>query len=530
MNAGPSPRGVTWTAEDRSLLAARGIAVAEAERQVELLGRPIRHVELDRPCTVGDGIERVAPDEAGLLSRLHAESAAAGELAAFVPASGAATRMFQDLLACLADGRALTRDEIEHDLAGARATSGPLRALLAGLPRLAFGAELLAALERRGFSPVSLLARGPYRPLLETLLAEPGLGLAALPKGLIPFHLGPEGPRTAFEEHLADAATLFRARDGLCRLHFTVPAEQRGRFEALLARVREGLERRYRVRFEVSFSAQDPASDTLALDEAGEPARDADGSLLLRPAGHGALLANLARLEAPIAVIRNVDNVTAEPFKGPTLEGTRTIVGRLCRLRASRDELLRRLDDPRDAAAPGDALGFARAALGREAAEAGDEPEAARRARAVALLERPLRVCGVVPNTGEPGGGPFWVRGPDGSVSRQIVESAEVDSASPRQLACVRAATHFNPVLMACALHDAAGRPYALERFADPAAAIVTRKSQGARDVVALERPGLWNGAMAHWGTVFVELPLAVFNPVKTVLDLLRPEHQPASS
>ncbi len=520
MPAPKSPAPVT--SRELAQLAARGIPPDEAMRQLEQLRQPPPAVELVRPCTLGDGIERLDVAERARLAALHDAAAARGELCAFVPASGAATRMFRDLLAYRSDSRPLTRADVEADDAAGRVDAGALLEFIAGLDRFAFRDALGRAIEARGLRLEALRPTGPYHPVLDALLDRGGLDYASLPKGLIPFHPGPDGPRTAFEEHLTEASLLFRDAEDRVRVHATVAPDHLERFRATLERFRA---RRAsdRLRWDVEFSVQDPATDTLAIDGAGEPFRGNDGLLVLRPAGHGALLGNLARAPAALAMIKNIDNVAAEPYRAPTLEWTRAIVGRLCERRDRSHALVRRLADPEDGGAVAEAHRFVDDAgfVGGSAAAALSRDELR------ALLDRPLRVCGMVPNTGEPGGGPFWVRGRDAGVTRQIVESAQIRAGDDAQWAIFRAATHFNPVFMACALDDSLGRRFELARFVDADAVIVTRRSAGGRDLIALERPGLWNGGMAAWNTVFVEVPLAVFNPVKTVNDLLRREHQP---
>ncbi len=502
------------TDADREQLRARGIALEEARRQLDLLASPPVHARLVRPATVGDGIESVPDAEVPELLGRHVRAAAAGRLLWFVPASGAATRMFRDLAPFVRGGSA-TRSVGQAEAA---------RQLLEGLPRLPFFDELRAELARRGLELDRLVDEKRVGEILAALLDRDGLGLADLPKGLVPFHRYADAARTAFEEHLVEAASVVRNTSGRCRLHFTVSPEHLSRFQALLVGVRGEYERRLGVRLEVGFSEQSPTTDTLAVELDGRPLRDGSGRLVFRPAGHGALLENLSAVGGDLVLIKNVDNVARDRFKEIADRWKALLVGRLLGLEKQVREHLAAMDrsspDPERLAG---ALEFLHLEIPSEIESAGAE---ARRAFLIETLDRPLRVCGVVRNTGEPGGGPFWVRGRDGRVSLQIVEGAQVDPGSPEQQEILRRSTHFNPVDMVCALRDRAGRPHDLRRFADPEAVIVAKKSWEGRPIVALERPGLWNGGMAGWVTVFVEVPLETFNPVKTVLDLLRPEHQ----
>jgi hypothetical protein len=514
-----SATGSPFTNRDLLQLDARGIDRSEALSQLERLSDRPPSIELDRPCTPGDGIELLSERQLGALADAHGQAVANGAVSAFVPASGAATRMFRELLVCRRDPRDLTRAEIEPD---ASRDDDAMRALLEfmnGLDRFAFRHELEHALSARGLARIQ--RETPMKPVLATLLDADGLGYAARPKGLIPFHDTPAGPRTAFEEHLTEAAELYRDATSRVRMQATVPAEYQDRF---LDSVRRKNRPNREVVFDVMLSVQRHSTDTLAVDDSGAPLRAEDGSLVFRPAGHGALLRNLGEQPTPIAMIKNIDNVASDPYREPTRVWARAVIGRLWELRERVHELLRRLDDAASGAAVAEAIALARDAFGR----AGPHDDAApSRDRARALLDRPLRVCAMVPNTGEPGGGPFWVRERDGTLSRQIVEQSQVRTDDSAQRAICESATHFNPVFLACSLDDAHGRRYDLERFVDPAAAIVTRRAVDGRDTFVLERPGLWNGSMAGWNSVFVEAPITIFNPVKTVNDLLRREHQP---
>jgi len=516
------------TEADEEELRARGIPLEEARRQLRLLFAPPACPEILRPATVGDGIERIGEDRFAELLDRHGRAAASGRLLWFVPASGAATRMFQDLLGFAREEAAFRVEEIEERArAGERAAAAAVR-LLENLPRFAFAGALRSLLASKGESLDAMLREGRTGTLFRLLLSDEGLGLAGLPKALVPFHLEASSPRTAFEEQLAEAAAVVADSSGACRVHFTVSPGQRARFEQHLRQVRPREEQRLGVRFLVDFSEQDPATDTLAADPSGAPLHDPEGRLVFRPAGHGALLGNLAALGADVVLIKNVDNVLPGRLRGPSILWRKLLAGRLLELEEAVGAQRRALEEaPGDPARISRALEFVRDGLRWEVpdgiAAGGFE---AKRIFAREVLERPLRVCGVVPARGEPGGAPFWVRGRDGRASLQIVEAAQVERASPAAREIFRGATHFNPVNLVCALRDARGRPYDLARFADEEAVIVTEKSWQGKPILALERPGLWNGSMAGWISLFVEVPPETFAPVKTVLDLLRPEHQ----
>ena len=511
-----------FTAADLAAMARLGIDPAEAARHVALLTHPPAAARLERPCTRGDGVERIAEERHRDLLSLFEEAEKAGRLSKFVPASGAASRMFQSLQKALDDAEATWFDWNDRAARGDAGAAEVVR-FVENLEQLPFASELRATVGEDVFSD----RRGRLRELLAATLQSPGLGLAARPKGLVPFHLEEEGARTPFEEHLVESGLTVRAASGRTPVHFTVAEEARGDFEALLERHRDGLQLRLHARFEVTFSVQERSSDTLAVGLDGLPFRTAEGELLFRPGGHGALLGNLAALGGDVVFVKNIDNVVPDARKGPTLLWKRLLAGRLLEVERRVGHLVSLLHEVGPTAAD-EALSYLRETFGDATAEAETLPPAERVAWVLARLERPLRVCGVVRNQGEPGGGPFWVRSRDGRLSRQIVESAEVDLSDVRQKALWSAGTHFNPVDLVLALRDAAGRPWDLSRFVDEAAVFVSRKSHGGAELLALERPGLWNGAMAFWNTLFVEVPIETFAPVKSVLDLLRPEHRPA--
>jgi hypothetical protein len=508
---------------DLRQLAAMGLAREEAARQVELFRNPPPFTRVLRPCRPGDGIRSLSlADQDDLLSHFDA-AARRGRIGKFVPASGAASRMFKDLLAFLAAPP------------GAE-PAAPVRTFFENLHRFAFYEELAAALGAYGIDLEEAVENGDWRVVLKFLLETPGLGYAERPKGLLLFHRYPEGPRTPFEEHLVEAAAIERAEDGLCLLHFTVSPDHQEDFERLLDRVRPRLEERFDCRFEVSFSTQRRATDTLAVDPRNQPFRLENGELLFRPGGHGALIDNLNELGRDgwdIVLLKNIDNVVPDDRKAVVHLWKRLLGG--CLL-VAREQAFFHLDrlEALDGVKGKQAEAVLRAAgefLAKELCRplpegfAAADPQEKKRFL-MESLDRPIRVCGVVRNQGEPGGGPFWVESPSGGISPQIVETSQIDPKDPEQQAALEASTHFNPVDISCGLRDRHGRPYDLHRYVDPATVFIAEKSHEGKPLKALERPGLWNGAMAGWNTVFVEVPDATFAPVKTVLDLLRPEHQ----
>jgi hypothetical protein len=504
------------TDADRHALAQRGVSEHEALRQLDRLRRPPSWTQLDRPCTAGDGIRRLTERDHESLLEAHRDAAAAGRFTKFVPSSGAATRMFRELLQ---SKMAATRDRPSQP---GDDNAAVLTRFLDELERFAFFPELKSTLASRGHDVRALRSAGEFLPILEALLDSDGMDYDDLPKGRLSFHREAREVRTAFEEHLVEAARYVRSADGTCRLHFTVSQEHRAGFEALLERVGPGLARTLGTRWDLDWSHQQSSTDTLAVDTEGSPIRDTGGQLIFRPGGHGALIENIGRLDADLVYIKNIDNVQPEHIREATVLWKKFLGGLLAQTESRAHRLVRALGhDATDSNVMREARAFARETFAVEITP--DET----RESLLRLLRRPLRVAGVVPNTGEPGGGPFWVRAANGDVRAQIVETAQVDPGDNGQQTLLNESTHFNPVDLVCAVRGADGQPFDLAAYVDPDAAIVTRKSSAGRDVLALERPGLWNGAMAGWNTIFVEVPLDTFTPVKSVLDLLRPEHQP---
>ncbi|HTT30518.1 MAG TPA: DUF4301 family protein [Solirubrobacteraceae bacterium] len=517
-----------FSAADTIELENHGLNLDEAERQFRLFEKSPPHVQLDRPCTIGDGIRALSDAEVEAASAEHAEASHQGRLMKFVPASGAATRMCQALLAERDRAGSRSREDALQRRAAGDTNAATVLTFMDAIDRFAFSDHLRAGMAAHGWDTAALLRQGDFGKILDGLFSPEGLNASALPKGLLPFHRYPEGNRTAFEEHLVEAAETVADRHGTCRVHFTVSPEHEDRFRKLLGEVRDGIERRHDIRLEVGFSIQKRSTDTVAVDLHNRPFRTDRGTLLFRPGGHGALIENLYDLGGDIVFIKNIDNVVPDWLRADTLRWKKILAGLLVIIQRNIFDHLARLRGRSEPAVVDTALRFAREDLGLSVpARFESSGVAEQQQRLIEALDRPVRVCGVVRNTGEPGGGPFWVRGRDGSLSLQIVESAEVDPARPEQEAIFRAATHFNPVDLVVGVRNQRGDRFDLRRFVDSEAVFIAHKSMDGRDLKALERPGLWNGAMAHWTTVFVEVPGSTFTPVKTVLDLLGPEHQP---
>jgi hypothetical protein len=371
-----------------------------------------------------------------------------------------------------------------------------------------------------------LIDQQRYRDVVRALLSDEGLDYGQLPKGLLQFHAYPECARTPLEEHLVEAA-LYATSDGKADVHFTVSTEHRELFEELVERVKQDYEQKYNIQYNISFSEQKPSTDTLAATPEGEPFRTDDGRLLFRPGGHGALIQNLSDLQSDIIFIKNIDNVVPDRLKPATTLWKQVIAGVLVTLQRQAFAYLRRLDEGGLGRSEIEEMcQFLRRELSTEIPGISELPEQELLQTLRRKLNRPMRVCGMVRNVGEPGGGPFLAFNPDGSVSPQILESSQIDTHNPAYMAMFQGGTHFNPVDLVCATRDYQGNRFDLPQYVDPATGFISSKSKNGRDLKALELPGLWNGAMSDWSTVFVEVPLETFNPVKTVNDLLREQHQ----
>ncbi|MCM1169465.1 MAG: DUF4301 family protein [Bacteroides sp.] len=509
---------------DRQQMQRKGISEESLQKQLDGFKTGFPFARLVAPALVGQGVQTFSASETERYRRLYREAAKKETVLKFVPASGAATRMFKNLYAfyqkCREDGNAVPEADVQ--------------AFFDNLPRFAFYRDLQQAVQRNtGKSMEEAVAQKQYAPVLECLLEEKGLCYGHLPKALLLFHRYATGAVTALEEHLAEAA-LYAASDGVCHLHFTLSPEHREAFSARLDAVQADYEKRYGLRYDITVSEQKSSTDTVAVTMDNEIFRDAEGRMVFRPGGHGALIENLNEQQAGIVFIKNIDNITTQALRADTQTYKELLAGVLVERRDRVFAYLRRIEDMQQRGeAPSEEFlreleDFARRKLSLRFAEGFSSCPASERLAALRqALDRPMRVCGVVKNTGEPGGGPFWVLSQgDGAPSLQIVESSQVDMNDPEQKKIFETSGFFNPVDLICAPYDYRYDKFDLTRFIDPQTAFISLKSVQGTDIKAMELPGLWNGAMARWITLFVEVPDSVFTPVKTVNDLLRPQHQ----
>lgn len=505
-----------FTENDLKQISEKGISEEMLRGQLEAFGKGFPFLRLSAAAAVGNGIMAPTEEQTGhYIDEWKRYKATRRKIEKFVPASGAASRMFKDLYAFLDAAYDVPTTDFEKRFFDA-------------IGDFAFHDALEAAcLQHMGLGIDALLAAGRYKEVVACLLGTEGLNYGHLPKGLLLFHRYPEGARTSMEEHLVEGA-LYAESGGEVNLHFTVSHEHLALFEAKVAEKVPGYEQRHGVHFHISFSEQKPSTDTVAANADNTPFRNADGSLLFRPGGHGALIENLNERDADIVFIKNIDNVVPDRLKADTTTYKQVLAGILVSLQQRAFSYLRLLDSgcsDDELAAITDFLEKALCCHHPNIAELQKD----RVALADYLhrkLNRPMRVCGVVRNVGEPGGGPFLTYNQDGTVSLQILESSQIDASNETYQRMFTEGTHFNPVDLVCAIKDYRDQPFHLPDYVDRSTGFISEKSKDGRVLKALELPGLWNGAMSDWNTVFVEVPLSTFNPVKTVNDLLREEHR----
>lgn len=518
-----------FSQSDMEQMAALGISLEQVQRQITNFRNGFPKTELLGAATIANGgITRLSDADIARCINSYHVLGTSKRILKFVPASGAATRMFKSLFEFSAKYYGMDYS-VYKDFPEVKEFIEHIRAF-------AFFEELEECMKKHGLDFGDSMDRGDFATIINFLLKEQYMDYGSKPKGMLKFHrytVEENGrkvllPRTPFEEHIVEATEYARNSDGHVYLHFTVSPEHRNLFQQKLKEVKRAYEQRYGVSINVTFSEQKHYTDTIAVDEYNEPLRDEHGRLTFRPGGHGALIENLNDMKADIIFIKNIDNVVPDWMKHTTTVYKEALAGLLLELQHKNFEYLESLE----------AKGIDEALL-REAATFASRqlritqpddfnllPAKERKSWLKKALNRPMRVCGMVRNQGEPGGGPFFTLSTTGERSLQIVETAQINTKNPEQNAILQNATHFNPVDLVCATKNYKGRRFNLHSYIDPATGFISKKSKGAVTLKSQELPGLWNGSMARWITIFVEVPLATFNPVKTVNDLLRKEHQ----
>ena len=505
------------THEDKELLAKKGISEEKIAEQLACFEKGFPFLKLSAAASVENGgIMRA--DEKGCeqyLAAWDAYKAGDKKIVKFVPASGAASRMFKNMFEFLG---------AEYD----KPTTDFEKKFFDHIHDFAFYNDLNAAcLDNTGKNINALLSEHNYKAVVSNLLESAGLNYGALPKGLLKFHRYADGVRTPLEEHLVEGALYAAGKTGEVNVHFTVSTEHRALFEKLVAAKAAEYEAKYGTTYHISFSEQKPSTDTVAADMENKPFRDKDGKLLFRPGGHGALIENLNDLDADIVFIKNIDNVVPDRLKADTVTYKKLLAGVLVTLQKQAFEYLELLDGGHYSHEQLETIiRFIQQQLRCRRTDLKELEDADLVIYLRKKLNRPMRVCGMVKNVGEPGGGPFLAYNPDGTISLQILESSQIDMNDPEKKAMFEKGTHFNPVDLVCAVRDYKGNKFDLLKHVDKATGFISYKSKNGKDLKALELPGLWNGSMSDWNTVFVEVPLSTFNPVKTVNDLLREQHQ----
>lgn len=503
------------TPQDKELLKSKGISEEQIAEQLACFKKGFPYLKLSAAASVEKGI--LTPDtneQKEYMDAWEGYTQTDKVVVKFVPASGAASRMFKNLFEFLGADYNVPQTGFE-------------KMFFEKIEDFAFYDDLnMACRKTVGEGVPALLASGNYKEIVAALLETAGLNYGALPKGLLKFHKYEDGNRTPLEEHLVEGALYAANKNGKVNVHFTVSPEHRTLFQTLVDAKAMAYAQKHGVNYNVTFSEQKPSTDTIAVDMENKPFRDA-GKLLFRPGGHGALIENLNDLDADVIFIKNIDNVVPDRLKGDTVLYKKLIAGVLVTLQQRAFAYLRLLDSGRYTHEQIlEVLQFLQKQLYCKNPEIKDLEDAELVIYLKEKLNRPMRVCGMVKNVGEPGGGPFLAYNSDGTVSLQILESSQIDMDDPAKKEMFEKGTHFNPVDLVCAVRDYKGHKFDLVKYVDKATGFISYKSKNGKDLKALELPGLWNGAMSDWNTVFVEVPLSTFNPVKTVNDLLREQHQ----
>ncbi len=513
-----------FSKKDLNQIRSKGITIREIEKQINNFIKGFPFADLVGPATEGNGIIQFTEDEIENFIQYYDKHSPGLSITKFVPASGAATRMFKNLYE-FSSWPTSEKGEMPGSFNDKSFNS--VYNFLMNIESFAFRDDLQDTLNKNNWSIKKALEKNRYEIIINHLLTESGLNYGNLPKGLLKFHRYPGFSRTSFGEHLVEGAHYCKEGDDTVKVHFTISQEHLKKFTVLVSQVKNYYEDKFDVRYDISFSVQKPSTDIIAVDMDNEPFHNPDGSLLFRPGGHGALIENLNDIETNIIFIKNIDNVVPDRLKPETYKYKKLLGGYLIKTQYKLFELLQKLNTN----SPDTKVIEATAAFARELGislpdDFDKKPSTVQKDILFGYLNRPIRLCGMVKNEGEPGGGPFRVRNQQGEVSLQIIESSQINTKAPGQQDILRSSTHFNPVDIVCGIRDFRGNKFDLHQFIDPDTGFISVKSKYGKQLKAQELPGLWNGAMARWITLFVEVPIITFNPVKTVNDLLREQHQ----
>jgi hypothetical protein len=510
--------------EDYKQIEEMGISKEEIAKQLDSFKNGFPYMNLVRPATEGDGIIVLDKSRQEKYENFYRENKSKYSIVKFVPASGAASRMFKDLFTFL-NNFDLENDEVDSFIKKNKLDS--VKEFFDGIEHFAFYDELMTIIKGVGINFSVMSKKKKYITILEYLLTHKGLNYGMKPKGLLAFHFYFNRYRTAVSEHLVEGARYATAGRKV-NVHFTISKEHKFWFEELVDSKLPKYQRDFNVIYNVTYSYQSHSTDTIAVTPNNKPLRDESGKLVFRPGGHGALIENLNNLKEDIIFIKNVDNVVPDHFKENTIRYKRIIAGLMLNLKRVINNYHTRLvtgDYHKNTLVAIE--DFCEKKLNIVLHEDYYKKDIESKVKYIQkVLNRPLRVCGMVKNEGEPGGGPFWVKDEKGKINLQIVEGSQMDLKDAKQKEIVSASTHFNPVDIVCTFKDWSGESLDLNKFIDEKTGFISEKSKDGVELKALERPGLWNGAMSDWITIFVEVPAITFNPVKTINDLLRPEHQ----
>lgn len=501
--------------QDLKQIAQKGITEEQIKIQLEEFKTGFPFLKIEAAAGIGQGIIRLDEDARNsYVNEWNTYKKEGHKIVKFVPASGAASRMFKDMFAFL---------DAPYDVP----TTPFEKQYFDNIEKFAFYDALNAkCVENCGKDIKTLMGENNYKAVVANMLKKEGLNYGQLPKGMLLFHRYEDGSRTPMEEHLVEGA-LYAASNGEANVHFTVSHEHIEFFENKVKEKVDGFAKKYDINYNISFSEQKPSTDTVAANPDNTLFRNEDGSMLFRPGGHGALIQNLNDIDADVIFIKNIDNVVPDRIKADTVEYKQVIAGVLVDLQKKAFEYLEVLDSGvYNHRKLEEIIRFVQQDLCCRKADIKDLEDAELVIYLRNKLNRPMRVCGVVKNVGEPGGGPFLTYNQDGTVSLQILESSQIDKSNEEYMKMFTEGTHFNPVDLVCAVKDYKGQPFDLPKYVDKTTGFISSKSKNGKELKALELPGLWNGAMSDWNTVFVEVPLSTFNPVKTVNDLLREQHQ----